>query len=279
MTRPSVRQEIHSVKSPIFEPLQPQQKHQITTASTMSSGISIGFKKPAAKKGAPAKPTTKSKKSVFGGDEDDEGSENEIPDEGVFAKKGIKSKKAKDALIKDTVKKKDINRVNTQLATFNELSKKAEEEKAKALQDVDPSVFDYDAAYDAIKEARDMKKKEKEQESEERKPKYIEAFLQSAETRRKDFLRAKEKMLEKEREAEGDEFAGKDVFVTEAYKKQKEELKRLEELEIQREGDFFPFLFATDSTDYLQRRKRRNHRVWSLSIVTCLTNRRRSTKQ
>ncbi|RPA85669.1 hypothetical protein BJ508DRAFT_411679 [Ascobolus immersus RN42] len=199
------------------------------------SGISIGlkFNKPAAKKGAPPK-TTKPKASVFGAEDDDD-LEADIPDEGVFAKKGAKSKKAKEALAKDLAKKKDINRVNVQLATFNEISKKAEEEKAKALQEVDPSVFDYDAAYDAIQEARDLKKKEKEVESEERKPKYIEAFMQSAETRRKDFLRAKEKMLEKEREAEGDDFAGKEVFVTEAYKKQKEELKRLEELEIQRE--------------------------------------------
>ena len=60
-------------------------------------------------------------------------------------------------------------------------------------------------------------------------------LLAAAETRKRDQLRAKEKMLQKEREAEGDEYLGKDEFVTGAYKAQQEEVRRLEEEERRRE--------------------------------------------
>ncbi|KAF2456707.1 coiled-coil domain-containing protein 55-domain containing protein [Lineolata rhizophorae] len=61
------------------------------------------------------------------------------------------------------------------------------------------------------------------------------SLLAAAETRKRDQLRAKEKMLQREREQEGDEFADKEKFVTAAYKAQQEEMKRLEEEERQRE--------------------------------------------
>ena len=60
-------------------------------------------------------------------------------------------------------------------------------------------------------------------------------LLAAAETRKRDQLRAKEKMLQKEREAEGEEYADKDKFVTGAYKAQQEEIRRLEEEERKRE--------------------------------------------
>ena len=60
-------------------------------------------------------------------------------------------------------------------------------------------------------------------------------LLAAAEIRKRDQLRAKDKMLMKEREAEGDEFADKEKFVTEAYKAQQEEVQRMEEEEAKRE--------------------------------------------
>lgn len=42
--------------------------------------------------------------------------------------------------------------------------------------------------------------------------------------------------MQREREAEGDEFADKEAFVTQAYKDQMEEVRRAEEEEKQREG-------------------------------------------
>ena len=68
-------------------------------------------------------------------------------------------------------------------------------------------------------------------------PKYIEGLLTTAETRRLDHLRAEEKMMQREREREGDEFADKEAFVTQAYKDQMEEVRRAEEEERKREGE------------------------------------------
>lgn len=64
--------------------------------------------------------------------------------------------------------------------------------------------------------------------------------METAEIRKQDRLRAEDKMIQREREREGDEFADKDAFVTEAYKKQQEELRVAEEEEKKREGA--PFL-------------------------------------
>ena len=54
--------------------------------------------------------------------------------------------------------------------------------------------------------------------------------------RKLDHLRAEEKMIQREREAEGDEFADKEQFVTQAYKDQMAEVRRAEEEEKKREG-------------------------------------------
>ena len=43
-------------------------------------------------------------------------------------------------------------------------------------------------------------------------------------------------MIQREREAEGDEFADKEAFVTQAYKDQMAEVRKAEEEERQREG-------------------------------------------
>ena len=60
--------------------------------------------------------------------------------------------------------------------------------------------------------------------------------IASAATRKLDRIRAEEKMLERERELEGDEFADKDKFVTQAYKDQMAEVRRQEEEEKATEG-------------------------------------------
>jgi len=61
-------------------------------------------------------------------------------------------------------------------------------------------------------------------------------LLAAAATRKLDHLRAEEKMMQREREAEGDEFKDKEVFVTQAYKDQMEEVRKAEEEEKRREG-------------------------------------------
>jgi hypothetical protein len=101
----------------------------------------------------------------------------------------------------------------------------------KAAEEVDPSIFDYDSFHDAKAAVTEAKKAAARQDAIERKPKYVNNLLDAAARRKQDQLIAREKLLQKEREAEGDEFADKEKFVTGAYKQQQEEARRLEEEE------------------------------------------------
>ncbi|KAJ3920290.1 coiled-coil domain-containing protein 55-domain containing protein [Lentinula edodes] len=69
-----------------------------------------------------------------------------------------------------------------------------------------------------------------------RKPKYIHGLLTVAATRRLDHHQTEEKMMQRERELEGDEFADKQALVTQAYKDQMEEIHKAEEEEKRRDG-------------------------------------------
>jgi coiled-coil domain-containing protein 55 len=104
----------------------------------------------------------------------------------------------------------------------------AAQAKVKAAEDQDASIFDYDSFHDAKASVTEAKKAAARQEAIERKPKYINNLLDAAARRKQDQLIAREKLLQKEREAEGDEFADKEKFVTGAYKAQQEEARRLE---------------------------------------------------
>lgn len=136
-----------------------------------------------------------------------------------------------DLLVGSSKKKAPV----TQTAQLSRAERRAQ----AAAQAIDQSIFDYDSHYEQMKAAERVAEEVKKKESEERKPKYIENFLASAQTRKLDKLRAEEKMLEREREKEGDEFEGKEKFVTEAYKRQMEEVRKAEEEEKAREGDIF----------------------------------------
>src|SRR6266498_5441248 len=59
-------------------------------------------------------------------------------------------------------------------------------------------------------------------------PKYIQGLITSAATRKLDHLRAEEKMMQREREAEGDLYNDKESFVTQAYKDQMEQVRKAE---------------------------------------------------
>jgi len=65
----------------------------------------------------------------------------------------------------------------------------------------------------------------------------MENLMAAAEVRKRDQLRAKDRLLQREREIEGDEFADKEKFVTEAYKEQQEEVRKAEEAERLREEE------------------------------------------
>ncbi|KAJ3786271.1 coiled-coil domain-containing protein 55-domain containing protein [Lentinula aff. detonsa] len=113
--------------------------------------------------------------------------------------------------------------------TSKKLKKQMEEEKK-----VDSTVYEYDEVWDKMQMAKLQQKETKEAES-KRKPKYIHDLLSSAATRKLDHLRAEEKMMQRERELEGDEFADKESFVTQAYQDQMEEVRKAEEEEKKRD--------------------------------------------
>lgn len=116
-------------------------------------------------------------------------------------------------------------------------TKRVQQQRASQAESIDASIFDYDAAYDALHAGDAAKAASDRAAARERRPKYMEALLASAEVRKRDQLRAKDRLLAREREAEGDEFADKDKFVTGAYKAQQEEVRRLEAAEAAREEE------------------------------------------
>lgn len=105
---------------------------------------------------------------------------------------------------------------------------------AKEAQTLDPSIYDYDSFYDTLHAKPATTSNQADQE---KRPKYMNSLMAAAEVRKRDQLRAKEKLLAREREAEGDEFAGKEKFVTAAYRRQQEENRRLDEEEAAREKE------------------------------------------
>jgi hypothetical protein len=103
------------------------------------------------------------------------------------------------------------------------------ERRAQEALEKDATIYDYDAAYDALHAQDAIKAAAAREDAAQRKPKYMDALFESAEQRKKDQLRARDKLLQREREAEGDEFADKEKFVTGAYKAQQEESRKAEE--------------------------------------------------
>jgi len=117
------------------------------------------------------------------------------------------------------------------ISQFGDLSANhAAAKHAAQAQEVDSSVYDYDAVYDSL-HAKPARAKTSTREG----PKYMTSLLAAAEVRKRDQLRAQEKMIQLEREQEGEEFADKEEFVTGAYKAQQAELRRLEEEEAKKE--------------------------------------------
>ncbi|KAJ3564297.1 hypothetical protein NP233_g8391 [Leucocoprinus birnbaumii] len=125
--------------------------------------------------------------------------------------------------------------VNKVVLAQNMQASKAMKKKMEAEKQVDATVYEYDEVWDKMQEAKHKAKAAKEQESKGRKPKYIHGLLNAAATRKLDHLRAEEKMMQRERELEGDEFKDKESFVTQAYKDQMEQVRKAEEEEKRRE--------------------------------------------
>ncbi|KDQ33319.1 hypothetical protein PLEOSDRAFT_20501 [Pleurotus ostreatus PC15] len=119
---------------------------------------------------------------------------------------------------------------------FGAGSSKAARKRMETEKKVDATVYEYDEIWDKMQEAKQKQKEAKEIDAKTRKPKYIDGLLNAAATRKLDHLRAEEKLMQREREAEGDEFNDKEAFVTQAYKDQMAEVRKAEEEEKLREA-------------------------------------------
>lgn len=103
--------------------------------------------------------------------------------------------------------------------------------------------------------------------------------MQAADVRKLDHLRAEEKMIQKEREQEGDEFADKEKFVTEAYKEQLSAIRKAEEEEKAKAGrchDVFPYLRLTQVVQSWPKRRNQGPQEWPTSTKLCYNSPMRS---
>ena len=196
-------------------------------------GLSYGLN--VSKKSGASKPQPAKRKPIF--DEDDSDGEDKTADTGLeeigefggISTGPKRSQKPTESLLnngksKPGAKKAPISMYGDLSSTFT--SKK----HAETAEELDANIYEYDAVYDSLKP-----QKKTTVEDQERKPKYMTNLLAAAAVRKRDATIAEEKKLARDREAEGDEFADKEKFVTSAYKKQQEENRRLEEEERLRE--------------------------------------------
>ena len=188
----------------------------------------LAFGLNAAKPKVPLSKAPQKRKNLFdddgSGDEDDNGRSTSL---GGFDDDSSRPRKSP---------KLDVPAKNGMpMQKYTNLSSLHSAKKQDALaSELDASIYDYDDAYETFNAPKDAAKSDTSKPSG---PKYMTSLLQSAEVRKRDQLRAKEKLLQKEREAEGDEFADKEKFVTGAYKAQQEEVRKLEEEERKREAE------------------------------------------
>ncbi|KAF8334314.1 uncharacterized protein EI90DRAFT_2970765 [Cantharellus anzutake] len=186
----------------------------------MSTKLSFALGKPKPKGGAAPAPLTR-KAPVFGSFEDDD-----VTDAAPTALD------SRPAML-------DVNRHlaarSVSASATNGSPNRAVKKKMEKEISIDPTVYEYDEVYDQMKEAQAKSKAAKVSEDSERKPKYIGSLLASAETRRLDRIRAEEVMIQREREQEGDMYADKERYVTQAYKEQMEMVRQAEKEEKERE--------------------------------------------
>jgi hypothetical protein len=180
-----------------------------------------------------------SSKPLFGDDEDDTALKDTGSEDvgGTSGRPLSTSKPSLDSSLPNRPTLKAKPKPGLPLSQYGDLSaqRAGQQTQDKALE-VDAAIYDYDAAFDAIHAKDSERKAQRQREAEERKSRYMDNFVAAAEMRKQDLARAKDKQLQREREAEGDEFADKEKFVTEAYKKQQEELRKSEEEEKKRQA-------------------------------------------
>lgn len=203
----------------------------------LSYGLNITKKQPFSSRPAPGK-----RKPIFDEDKDSDGEETqgagEAEEIGEIGGLDMTSKSNPSKLnvsqkpgLLSKVKTGVLSSKKVSDSMYGDLSTSFTSKKhAETAEELDSSIYDYDAVYDSLRP-----QKKATEDDKERKPKYMGNLLAAAAVRKRDATIAEEKKLARERETEGEEFADKEKFVTSAYKKQQEENRRLEEEERIRE--------------------------------------------
>jgi coiled-coil domain-containing protein 55 len=162
----------------------------------------------------------KSSSNVFGDDDDDD---HDHDDNGFPSSSGDNRKA-----------------VNEQIAMEQAALRRRAQAALTSVED--PSVYDYDGAYDSFKNdnTNDTEQKSNNDDStRERKSKYIGDLLKAAKVRERERDAIYERRIAREQAEEDakEEYAGKEKFVTKAYKRKLEERKRWEQEEEQKERE------------------------------------------
>ncbi|KAF9175221.1 hypothetical protein BGX21_010927 [Mortierella sp. AD011] len=198
--------------------------------SGLQFGLNVKKKGPALAKPKPAASRPMGGRAAFGDQSSDEGNLEE--DDQPFSS-STASSKPKPATSSSS-SKSNVNKTLRPYAAATLQSTSVIEQQNEALAQ-DPTIFDYDGVYDQLKAGDRAREIARKQDSAERKPKYVAALLQAAETRKRDRQIAEERRIEREREKEGEEFKDKEMFITPAYKAQKEAMRLAEEEERKKE--------------------------------------------
>ncbi|KAH0548863.1 nuclear speckle splicing regulatory protein 1 [Cotesia glomerata] len=106
-------------------------------------------------------------------------------------------------------------------------SKKQTKLNVQRALEVDPTIFQYDEIYDDMSSSK--KVKEVSAKKQDLKPKYIHNLKEAAEKRKRENECRIERKVQKEREAEGDMYKDKEVFVTETHRRNLEKMMQLHE--------------------------------------------------
>lgn len=209
-------------------------------------GLSFGLN--LSKRPAAAKPRPPPRKAAFGGgDSDDEAQDTPKTEEAITELDGFTSASTPSASANKSNRPKNgkippeppkLKSKVDPSRQFGDLSSALTSKKyADQAEALDPSVYDYDAAYDAIEAVKKHREAEEKKDTKQRKARYMTDVTKAAEQRERDRSTAEMKKIQREREAEGDEFADKEKFVTEAYKKKQVDDRLAEEEEKKREQE------------------------------------------
>lgn len=204
--------------------------------SGLQFGLNIKKKTgPALAKPRPAAARPAGGRNAFGGHSSDEDNLNDSDDEPSTTTAATSSSSSRPTPFSSSISSTSaVNKTLRPYATSTLQSTSVIEQQNAALAQ-DATVFDYDGVYDQLKAVDRARELARKQDSQDRKPKYVNALLQAAETRKRDRQIAEEKRIEREREKEGEEFKDKEQFITPAYKAQKEAMRLAEEEDRKRE--------------------------------------------